>query len=637
MIRSAKILQQFLLGGFFTCVLAALAYAQALPPPENIEDRKVVRVMVSAKAQELAEEYAEILMELEDLAVDYGKNLMEFNSKSVAMQRKQLTRLAVKLAKGIYLDDIDLLVSDLNETTRELQEREKELKANDRKAYRVTRSLRRDLEAIKVVLQFEVGEQLQQEELLNREVAIYLQEFNFDLAEMMFELQIQLKDLGDTLAMIELDFEIPEVPEIPELAPLNEEHEVEEIPHSSETLIVYRPSKPAMPIESERLYTTSSGTTVAMREVTDSVEVISSSIPIYINSPTGQVKITGWDRKKILAQSQIEISSKSQQNVKDLVEQIQLTASPGDSGILVEVKTPDITDLSTTINKSQMEVMVPRNNRLVCSSAFGLITVTDIQSSVSINANNSSVTVSDISDAVSIINNMGNVTLTNIKGDIIVQSSFAPVTISDCSGNMEIKNSYAAIELSGCEGNVIIHNNGEIRLAHHEGSISINNSSGLVEIRDLVGDVAVTNSYNPVLLDGVEGSVRAENQRGIITALNIDGSLSIDNRYAPVTVRYLTGTLDIENHNGPIEVLVSEDISGSSMIHSSNSTIILTIEDDVALDLIASTINGEIKSSWPIDIITSGNTREAKFVLGGGGPSLTITGSNSNIIFNQLH
>ncbi|MEA2030542.1 MAG: hypothetical protein U9N55_02960 [candidate division Zixibacteria bacterium] len=630
MIHSAFIIRLVLFAVFITYELAAMAIAQTpLPPPEDIEDQKKVHVTVSAEAQELAEEYAEILREFEDITIDYNKALMELHSKSVAPQRKQLTELAAKLAEGAYVDNVDLLISDLKKTIRELKERERELKTKERKAYRVTKSLRRDMEAIDIVLQYEVSEHLEQEELLSHEVAIFLKGMNHELSGQMLKLMVS----GDSVAKIEFDSKDTEITKI--VLYTDETDSMER--KLSESLIIHHPHSPVTQTGNQRLYTNGSGGIGAIKELIDSIKVTSSNTPIFINSPTGQVKVTGWDKGIVLVQSKVEMLSNSRQQMKNLVEDIILNVSSGDSGILVEVKVPNITDPGTTIDKSILEIMIPMDNRLTCNSAFGEISVSDVQASVNINANNSSIDVNNVLGAVNAVNSNGDITLSDIAGDIVIQSSFAPVTVSDCNGSIRIKNAYAAVAVSQCEGDVGIHNSGETRLIDHKGSVSIANSDGLIEIRNLVGDVTAHNSYNPILFDGVEGAVKAENRHSDITALNIDGSLNIDNSYAPITARFLSGKLDIKNHNGPIKVLVTKDIDGPSLIHSSNDIIVLTIEDDVGLDLKASTINGEIKSAWPASITTTENTRELELSLGDGGPLLTLTGYSANIILNREH
>ncbi|MBU8934633.1 MAG: DUF4097 family beta strand repeat protein [candidate division Zixibacteria bacterium] len=657
MIQAALKLKKVLLTFMPMMTIAGLAFAQtAPPPPEDLEERRKSRIVVSAKAQEVAQDYADVLTELEDLTIDYSEVLAELNSKSVRSQRKLLTKLGVRLAKGTYHDDIDLLISDLESTTRDLRKQERELRENDRKAYRVTKSLRRDIEALETVLLYDVDEYLDLEDMLKHEVVIYLREAHLELDEMMAELRTELQVLGDSMALIELGWEISEIPDIPEMPKIPEIPEIPEViflsddpdtvilPTSSETLLVYHYPRQTDNVTSERrqvttarLYGKGAGTTGAMKELDDSVKVPSIAIPIFVNSPTGDVQITGWDRAMVRAELLVEVSSNSRSRATKLVEQIQLEVSSTQNEIRVDVTVPKITDPGTAIDGSRMEIMVPFENKLNCNGSFGLMNISDIEGGVTLHADNSLIVVDEVSGPVAIAANMGDMSLSDIEADISIQSEFAPIAISDCVGQITIKNTFAAVELSGCTGSTNIRNSGEVRVVDQEGEISITNTGGRIEVRDLEGDVTAVNSHYPIVYDGISGKAEASNQTGSVLALNVVGPLTINSTHAPITVRRAHSTLDLTNKLGHIDVLINNDLEGPSQIFSDHGSIELSISEKVDLRLKANSIHGLISCAWPVDIIESNNAKKIEYSQGNDGPLLTVTGQSGNIKLVRPH
>ncbi len=603
-------------------ITAGLAFGQAAPPPpEDLEQRKKTRKVISDRAQELAEDYADVLTELEDLTIDYSEVLADLKSKSVRLQRRILTKLGGKLAKGVYRDDIDLLSSDLEAAADDLRDCERDLRDTDRKAYRVTKSLRGDIEALDMVLTHAVAERLFDEELLKHEVAIHLKETQLELAEIMEELRISLQVLGDSMALIELGWDPPEVPDIPDLSELPDLVDVPDAPDliilgpSSDTVLVYDVPHASAYLRAERMYSKQAGATGAMKELADSIRVRSSADPITINSPTGDVRVTGWSRSMVRAKLLVEVSSDSRKLAKKLVEDVELVTSSDGDGIRVDVTVPRISDPGTSLDGSRMEIMVPRNNRLVCANSFGLMEIKDVESGVKIKANNSSVVVDEVTGPVTIVANLGSITLTNI----------------------EVTNTYAAVTLSGCNGETSIDNSGEVSIVDHAGTLDITNTGGRVEVRDLDGNITTVNSYHPILYNGVTGTAQAENQRAAIMALNVEGPLTISNRNAPITVRRSHGRLDLQNVKGLIDVLIADELGGPSQISAVKGSVELSISQNVSLDVSASTEAGKLISRWPTDIDHTGDRRHLKFSQGDDGALLTVTGKSADIILSRPH
>ncbi|WHY77834.1 hypothetical protein QNH20_01245 [Neobacillus sp. WH10] len=108
---------------------------------------------------------------------------------------------------------------------------------------------------------------------------------------------------------------------------------------------------------------------------------------------------------------------------------------------------------------------------------------------------------------------------------------------------------------------------------HRDGNISISDLSSNIEIVNVNGDINVSNSEGPVLIENRDGDmeirdiaskVTLNNKNGKIQAMNIDGPIDINNRDGNLSLHNIDSDVKIMNLNGHIKV---DEIDGSAKIH----------------------------------------------------------------------
>ena len=395
------------------------------------------------------------------------------------------------------------------------------------------------------------------------------------------------------------------------------------------------PTIPKIPVARDKEFILRSGVPGVVREFVDSILVSSSSQPIYISNPIGDLKVTGWARKEVIVLSTIELSADSRTKAREQARQIALQVYPKDDRIHVELIVPNLTDPQTKVVNCALEVKAPENNPLVCSSSFGSVSIRRMNNDVMLTASYSQVEVDGVDGRTEIVNAMGKVELSRITGPIKVTNSYGPIEISRCHGDMEIENSFSSIDLSHCEGDVVIRNSGDVDIMRHSGTIQIENKNGRVEVTKLDGDLTIRNSFQSLSIEDIFGSAEVKNANGNIEAKNVTGVFSAYNSFGCIYGDLLYGPIHLASHNGSIDVTLVEKLAGPSTIDASFATVKLFLSPRSDLLLTATAVGGDIQSYFPVDIEESGLTKTAELSLGDAKTSLTISGSNSNIIIRK--
>ncbi len=614
-------------------------FAQSpVPTIEDLEDHE--RLIISEEAKLVAEEYADILKELQELTLDYSKTFSRLRDESSILRIKELNSLVIKLANGQYLDDIDLLTDDLAKVRAKLREQEIETKKKARhlenqdrkkalKAIKLSRSLRGDLEDFDIVLQEDINFRLLNLKSFTNEIQICLTQLSHDDLFLFNEsLTSYMMILGDSIeSVISLEIESH--------APFFEVGDVPEV-----NVHVYpAPEVPAAPsaYSYSYFYHQKSGEAIATKEFSDSLKVRSSKIPIYINNPTGNIEITGWDKRAIFVTSNIEIVSHSEDEARFISDNTILNLISEDTGIFIELKMPKIKSSHTNINNFQLEIKVPHKNPIIGTSAFGKVHLINLENKINFTSNKSDVFVGDVIGDINITNNMGPMNIEEVEGSIELANNFSPILISECIGDVKASNTYSLIKAIECVGGITISNSGTINLYENIGNVTITNTKGFIEIKDHQGDISAYNSFEPVILEDIFGEVDVVNMRGIIKAEYVNGPLRAVNQFAPIFAYNNEGSLDLSSTRGLIDVILTNVDEGTSSISSEFGEIKLAFPEDIDLAFKSELIGGKIISSFPINKKAKGDTIKGEYIFGDGGSVLQVIGKSSKVILSSSY
>jgi len=599
--------------------------AQSTLPPSEVLDGECKKVIItlSKDNKRLAQDYLDLLKQLQSLTSGYSNCFAAIQVEQASDYLENLNLITTQLQEGTYLENLERLATDIGKLQQTLELKEIALKEANKKAFRLSHSLHQELEVLRQLLQEDVFLRIENDQQSWGQIEAYLKAIKVasgakDAKEQAYIVLIINGDEDTMLLSLDEVGEAPMVIHVPDV--------LEELPI---------PTIPKIPVAHEKEFILRSGGAEVVREFADSIHVSSTSQPIYISNPIGDLEVTGWARKEVIVLSTIELSADSRTKAREQAQQIALQVCPKDDGIGVELIVPNLTDPQTKVVNCALEVKAPENNPLVCSSSFGNVLIRRMHNDVMLTTSYSQVEVNGVEGRVEIVNAMGKVELSRITGPIKVTNSYSPIEISRSHGDMEIENSFSSIDLSHCDGNVVIRNTGDVDIMRHSGTIQIENKNGQVEVTKLDGDLTIRNSFQSLSIEDIFGSAEVKNANGNIEAKNVTGEFSANSSFGQIYGDLLYGPIHLASHNGSIDVTLAEKLTGPSTIDASSATVKLFLSPHSDLLLTATAIGGDIQSYFPVEIEESGLTKTAELSLGKAKTSLTISGSNSNIIIRK--
>jgi hypothetical protein len=645
------------------------AISQIAPPPVDDVQTKVkpVRTKLSISQLRIAEEYGDVLDQLQDIIHDYHHYFAKINDKYSRKYQADLLQLLTKLEDGTYSGDVDKLLSDLKLFITSLKSDQEKLKSQNisKKLYKNIVGLRKELSFIYEMIKEDLYEQLKANRKAMPEIKEHLcslqeqertQEYALeDIEDILKDIkyQVELINLSSESTKIKInleqkeaiamalkvvkdlekhydfkvkleDFEIIEDIELdPEIFTIDpdefEEHMDDEFHYDAR----------------EHSFTHESGEYGMIREFIDSVDVLSSKVQIYIKNKTGNLEIEGWDKDRIYVEHNIELIGENKEITKDLLDAMEIKIVSNPKGIYVNSHIPNIEKANHQILSSNMIIKVPHDNPLICENSFGETLISDLDNGVSLNTDNSKVIIDNVNGVIKTVNNMGSTVITNSEGQINSNSSLGPLQITDCITKFNITNSYDEIVIDDCIGEGFIKNSGQITISDHIGELEIENEVGRIDITSIIGDLKISNKYQTVLLNSINGSVDVKNEYADINAFGVSGDFTASNSFGTITANDIEGSFDLTSNSGVIKLSLDNPYLKGSRILSDFGRVTLLVDSSNDYLINALTEGGIIKTDFDIEIKRNAEQSSTSFALGDGSIPIDVKGTNTTIIITE--
>ncbi len=606
---------------------------------------------------EAAEEYQYFVERLEGLAHDYLKSFERFDEYYSIKYQALLQKLILKISEGKFCADPERLREEMEYLREVLHKQQEELveESNNVKLHRLARKLERELE----VMIEELDEEIMTEyaaTITREEVREYLRHLRLSSEE---EKEIYLETLLEHKELVKRIKEAVEAALLLEKAQLTEEQlkAIEEVAKLQEEIAAWNleieipeppaPSVPAfvppvdLPPESPpfitltpkgRVIVDESGKAVAYREYADSIKVPSANVPIFINSETGDLKVTGWDGDHLVVAFNVEIGAESEGNAEAFAEDIEVKLSGNDKGIYLKSIFPYLRDPKRRIQLSSMYVKVPSRNAVICENSFGTIKVINLTRGLKLNSSYCDVQLDNIKGEIDAVGKMKPLSIINSSGKIRLRNSMGPIFAHQCEGDLDITNSYQAVELTECNGPLVVRNSGPINISDHGGKVTIENSNGPVEITDLNGDLIARNSYKPLSASDIRGSVELSNISSFIEIGDVTGQVTASNTFGSIIGRYLNGPVVFTSEAGTTQLTIHERMKGPSVINSHNGTVELDIAAESNILLSVKAEGGSIVGARGNAIRKDGPFSSTEIKFGQANSPLEVTTVNSTVV-----
>ncbi len=589
----------------------AVSTAQETPKPYIFAG-----IPVDETAQELADEYTDVLDKLQDLIDDYSDYLNDIGDKNLTAELSFATfTSAIKVSA--YDDDPDKLGTDLSAFGAKLSQIDRECGSDSKrtaKGCRVVRSLSREINLLR--------EQLEsyQDHL---EETSYSRDQIYKAMKDAYKGDKESSKAAMEIARKAMEQAAKELQRIDLTAP--------QAPHGT---AVPTPVPPAI-----RSYTKSKKNatvwkqtgTGTQRSANGVITVESPGLPVYISNPNGGIEITGTHDKSITASLEFEVSASSRSREKALADSISFQLLQERDRYRVEVAIPRLSDPQTQIINNTLTVSVPASMKVYCKAAYGDVMIDGITGPVDATSSYASMEISNCASGVRATNAMGDLAVVDCGGDMLIQNSYAGIEVSRCNGTITVSNSYAPVSVSESRGRLNISNTGEISVTDHTGPVVVTNQYGPVTVSDIKGEVSVRNAYQSITAENIEGRTLLENSYSPISVADISGALKLVNRYSGIMGENLTGPFDVNNQNGEIELTLGRGVSGPCVINTAFAPVRINLPRTGNLLILARTINSDITSTFPVEKSNNGGLRSGIIRLGSARDSISIVNQNGEI------
>ena len=583
-----------------------------------------LRVHLDQHERELAEEYLDIVEQLRDIIEDYESELADLRQITNESHDVSLERLRRGLEKGRYVDDAQQLMDDIDDLVQQLKGIESEQKAientNRPRTTRVVRNLRRQL-VMMVDLIEDYTDSSVRSIFKQKEMKEYLELAMRGVAQAM-------RMVGDSLGaslrgMQDMDIAVPRIPTM--------EPVIIETGEDSDAYVFVVPDRSVL-----KGWQRGGDEVGTIRQWQDSL-VADRSLISQIANPLGGVSVVGWDEEMITAELTVEVASTTRSREKELLREIDLSMEESGGVYRVRAVYPSIRNADTKVINSRLKVYVPEDIEVDCSSSFGVVTVSDLRNGLTVHSQHSEVTVDNITGRTEVTGSMAPMAISEIDGPLEARNSYAQLVIYGCEGDITAENAYSLVKLTDTRGTVSVRNSGETKIHDHEGTVTVENTYGIVNVSDVEGSVTVSNSYSPVTLSTIYGSVNVRNAYSHIEASEVEGDISATSSHGLIRVVESKGPIDVISQNGSVELVLYGPMSGLSRVVANHGKVDVRLESHLDLRLTAETTNGNIVSDVPGSEIANrgGITQSAELLFGDGSARLDLKGEGTHIFIAE--
>ena len=155
--------------------------------------------------------------------------------------------------------------------------------------------------------------------------------------------------------------------------------------------------------------------------------------------------------------------------------------------------------------------------------------------------------------SVDLFNRYGDVRVEGLDGELSLDNSSGGVEIRDAGGSLSVANDY-----------------GEVEVSRFRGPVDVSGNSTGVTLSEVDGRANVRTSYKGVRLEGMRGQVTVHSLSGEVTGRGIEGDCTVRNSYKRVELEEVSGSLKVVSQSGSVRL---DGVGGNVEIESSYKSI----------------------------------------------------------------
>jgi hypothetical protein len=233
---------------------------------------------------------------------------------------------------------------------------------------------------------------------------------------------------------------------------------------------------------------------------------------LFIQLAKGEVEVVGSASEQVQISGQTFAADESSYKVISTIDQIQITASDGDSQL--------------SQDPISLYVRVPNNVRVQIETSFAPIFVHDYEGNLDAASVSGDISIQNVNGIVTARSNRGNVSVEDSTGKISVVGNYGLLTLEDVSGSTGVSTIMGTITFNGR-----ISEDDVVRLETDHGSITVtlsSDSSLTIQVRSTSGDVICPLPEISSSLRTCDGTFNSGG--GILAIRTVSGAIAVQTR-----------------------------------------------------------------------------------------------------------
>ena len=378
---------------------------------------------------------------------------------------------------------------------------------------------------------------------------------------------------------------------------------------------------------------------------------IKQGMIVSINNSYGSVRVTGGG-STLRATLTKGVRGWSQEEARKIADRISLFVSQTADGLSITTNRDQINEQFTT----DIQIEVPANIGVSITDSYGSVTVNGVQGGLSAKVSYGQTDLGGIKGDVNLGLNYSDVTASNIEGDVTIAGA-KRARISNITGTVELTAANASnglVDLRDISGQVKVNapfcritaqgldQLADLRTEHSPGvdvtraaSVVIDAPHSDVRARNIDGDLRVSSSNSNLQISSVSGSLQVQGQQTSVNAEDVKGSIAIETTHGDVALKNFFEDVHVETSYRDVTLTTAAEPAGDIEVNNNHGQIKLMLPQSSRFNLDAESANGQIQ---PIGFNQLEQRTRNSLVseLGLDGPTIKLRTSFKKIIIQAI-
>lgn len=277
---------------------------------------------------------------------------------------------------------------------------------------------------------------------------------------------------------------------------------------------------------------------------------------------------------------------------------------------------------------------------LELESRGSAVTILGFNGNVEINALYSGITAEDVSGNLTIVSRSEDIKIRKVGAALDISADYSDVDVKDVKGFVSIIDRGGTIRINGAGGLYAKGPYCDIYAEKIIGSagdtIVVENRSGIIDIREAVGNIEIDDEYSEISIRDIKGNVNLSARSNSIRAFGIDGNWVSRSQYCSIEVRKLNADLvKISNRSEPLTVTMKK-LPSRIEINNEYGEVDISVAGEIEGDITLDAKYGDIETDLPLRFRQDGSSSFAYGIIGNSKNVVNIITRSGDIKFREF-